>query len=619
MIAHGASDAVPAAPSPPPAPIISLRQGVGVGVYDGLSTLIAARHRFDFLWISSYSVSASLGLPDAGLVDPEIRLRTVRLMRSLVPCPLVVDMDAAADDPVKTFREVRELVSAGAAAVCIEDVVQRKRSSLYDTHPRQLAPLEQHALRICAAAAAFRAEGAPAGVISRTEALVTKDGIDEALSRSEAALRAGADAVFVQSLDASGEEVTRFCEAWERRSAVFLAPTRFGGVTRQHLFTSGASHVIFANQAIRAAHRAVDAVFERMRHVSHCDVDEEISTVKDVADEVGADALLELESRLVGNGKGALMPRYDAASFLRESQQYLERSRDQWSLDHDVDMETFNHLVRVWLQLGEADRHIDDLRRLVAIQHDDGGWGDRRDDLRSRGRTSAFSTQMLLRARRALPSPEFDAAVERGLDFLVERQQPDGRWIDDRWHFLDATSVSVGTLIFAVGEPNVSDRRLAARREALERGMSLVLDHRASDGLWYHKVTASPVEITAHLLQKCVLYRTDEVVIHDAVRGLLELQDPTGSWDADNTDSTCDVVRCLMLVSEHDAGASLESDIDGACERAMAWLLDTASEGSIGVRPGRTPSVLYTCDLIDTALKYLAHEQRRGTLAGFYR
>jgi squalene cyclase len=310
---------------------------------------------------------------------------------------------------------------------------------------------------------------------------------------------------------------------------------------------------------------------------------------------------------------------HDVEGFLEDAQRFVERSRDRWSLDGDVDMETFNHLARVWVQLGTAADHADELRRLAALQHEDGGWGDRRDDPRSRGRTSAFSCQMLLRVRRALADPAIDAAVERGLDFLTDRQQGDGSWTDDRWHVLDATSVSVGTLIFAVREPGVPAGTLATRQASLDRGMRFVLDQRRDDGLWSHKPTSSPVEITAHLLQKCVLHGVPAEVVEQGCRGLLDLQEPDGDWDRANTDSTCDVVRCLMLASEHEDGAGLRDEIDEACDRAMGWLLDVAQDGAVGVRPGRPPSVLYTCDVIDTALKYRAHHQERQALAGFYR
>ena len=49
---------------------------IGVGVYDGLSALVAAKWKFDFLWVSSFSCSAAAGLPDVGIIGVEEILAT---------------------------------------------------------------------------------------------------------------------------------------------------------------------------------------------------------------------------------------------------------------------------------------------------------------------------------------------------------------------------------------------------------------------------------------------------------------------------------------------------------------------------------------------------------------
>ena len=56
---------------------------IGVGVYDGLSALVAAKWKFDFLWVSSFSCSAAAGLPDVGIIGVEEILATVRTVRRL--------------------------------------------------------------------------------------------------------------------------------------------------------------------------------------------------------------------------------------------------------------------------------------------------------------------------------------------------------------------------------------------------------------------------------------------------------------------------------------------------------------------------------------------------------
>jgi phosphoenolpyruvate phosphomutase len=261
---------------------------LGIGVHNGLSARLASKYAFDFVWVGSFEASAVCGLPDVGLLDPAEMLAAVRLVRSATELPVVVDMDAGSDDPVKMYHSVRSLAAAGARAVCIEDNPVVKRSSLYADYTRALVTPAEHARRVAAARLAADAERAECAVIARTEALVAGMGIDEALTRADAYVRAGADAVFVQSVDPSGAEVLRWCREWGGRTAVFVTPTAYARTTRDELTVAGATHVIYANQGIRAAHLAMDRVFSALRVApAAAAVEDAISSVRAIAAEVG--------------------------------------------------------------------------------------------------------------------------------------------------------------------------------------------------------------------------------------------------------------------------------------------------------------------------------------------
>jgi 2-methylisocitrate lyase-like PEP mutase family enzyme len=123
----------------------------------------------------------------------------------------------------------------------------------------------------------------------------------EALRRAGAYVEAGADAVFIQSLDSTGKEVLTFGREWSRRTPLFIAPTRLPQITRTQFFAAGISHTMFANQGLRAAHGAMDRTFRILAQAeSSQPVESEISTVAAVADLVGAQKVVELEAYLAG-------------------------------------------------------------------------------------------------------------------------------------------------------------------------------------------------------------------------------------------------------------------------------------------------------------------------------
>jgi phosphoenolpyruvate phosphomutase len=276
---------------------------VGVGVYDGLSALLAEKWNFDFLWISSFCCSAAVGLPDAGIIGPEDILNVVRCVRRSVNLPIVVDLDSGYGDPVKAFHVVEAMARAGAAALCIEDNPISKRCSLYDGYDRALVSIEEHIARVRAARAGVKAAQSNCRVIARTEALVAGLGVKEALRRATAYADAGADAVFIQSLDATGNEVLSFGREWKRRTPIFIAPTRLPHVTKKEFFAAGISHTMFANQGLRAAHAAVDRTF-RILAEGECSqpVESDISPVATVAALVGAQKVVDLEAMLAQDG-----------------------------------------------------------------------------------------------------------------------------------------------------------------------------------------------------------------------------------------------------------------------------------------------------------------------------
>ncbi|NKQ58218.1 hypothetical protein HFP15_35740 [Amycolatopsis sp. K13G38] len=265
---------------------------VGLGVYDGLSTLVAEKVDIDFLWLSSFCVSASLGRPDSGVLDASEMATLVRTVATTTHFPVVVDMDSGYGDALKVSLATRMIAQSGASAVCIEDNPLVKRSSLYQIDDRALASPEEHEERI---RAARRGLVGGCRLIARTEALVAGLGVGEALDRANRYVDAGAEAVFVQATKPDdGQELLEFARKWARRTPVFIAPTRYPALGAEDYAAVGITHWIFANQAIRAAYRAMDATIrqvEKAKTGPAPQLDDQIASVREIASTLGARAV----------------------------------------------------------------------------------------------------------------------------------------------------------------------------------------------------------------------------------------------------------------------------------------------------------------------------------------
>ena len=313
--------------------------------------------------------------------------------------------------------------------------------------------------------------------------------------------------------------------------------------------------------------------------------------------------------------RSELEKRLDA--FMAGGYAFIDAHPEEWRLDveDNVDLEVTNHVLRVRIQDGTIADHADHVLAMCALQRPDGGWGDRRLDTETQLRSTAFCTQMLLRANRVLDDDTVRATVGRALDYITGHQLADGSWRDGSWHLFDAVSVSVGTLLFAVREPDVTPER----QKALDDGMRFILANRAEDARWYYDPDSSPVTISAHLLQKCATFGADRGLVIESAHALLDLQDEAGHWDQENTDHTCDSTRCLMLVASRVEDPALTERVVHAATRAVQWLVDVSVDGAMPNRPGRMPHVERTCDGLDTALKYRSFLDDATRLIGFWR
>src|ERR1043166_956621 len=120
------------------------------GVYDALSAKIAARAGFEVIFITGYSLSATiLGQPDFGLLTQTEVVSAAGRICSVVETPVIVDADTGYGNAINVIRTVEGLVRAGAAGMFLEDQVWPKRCG--HMKGKQVIPLEEQLKKLRAA------------------------------------------------------------------------------------------------------------------------------------------------------------------------------------------------------------------------------------------------------------------------------------------------------------------------------------------------------------------------------------------------------------------------------------------------------------------------------------
>jgi methylisocitrate lyase len=225
------------------------------GTHNGMAALQAAAAGFEALYLSGAAMSASMGLPDLGIITVDEVCFFIRQVARASGLPVLVDGDTGYGEALNVMHMVRCFEEAGAAAVHIEDqLLPKKCGHLND---KKLADAHDMAAKIAAAARARR----HLYVIARTDAAAS-EGIEGAIARAKLYLAAGADAIFPEALT-SAEMFKAFAQALP--GVPLLANmTEFG---RTPFFTAaefeamGYRMVIWPVSSLRVANRAQEKLY----------------------------------------------------------------------------------------------------------------------------------------------------------------------------------------------------------------------------------------------------------------------------------------------------------------------------------------------------------------------
>ena len=163
------------------------------GAHNGMAALQASAAGFEALYLSGAAMTASMGLPDLGIITVDEVCFFIRQIARASGLPLLVDGDTGYGEALNVMHMVRAFEEAGAGAVHIEDqLLPKKCGHLND---KKLADPHDMAAKIAAAAKARR----HLFIVARTDAAAS-EGIDGAVARARLYLEAGADAIFPEAL-----------------------------------------------------------------------------------------------------------------------------------------------------------------------------------------------------------------------------------------------------------------------------------------------------------------------------------------------------------------------------------------------------------------------------------
>lgn len=264
-----------------------------IEAHSGITGLIAEKtvvrqdgksYQFDAMWISSLCDSTAKGKPDIELVDMTSRFRTIDDIMEVTTKPIIFDGDTGGMTEHFVYT-VKSLERMGVSMVIIEDKCGLKKNSLFGNDVIQTQDtIENFSAKIAAGKKAQKSRDFM--ICARIESLILEQGMDDALTRAFAFVKAGADAIMIHSRKKDPSEIFEFVEKFRADDSVtpiVVVPTSFNSVTEDEFKKRGVNVVIYANQLTRsgfpAMQNAAKMILENHR-AKECDAT--LMSIKDI-------------------------------------------------------------------------------------------------------------------------------------------------------------------------------------------------------------------------------------------------------------------------------------------------------------------------------------------------
>ena len=228
------------------------------GAHDAMAALVAKQAGFSALYLSGAAYTASLGLPDLGVItSAEVAQRARELVRA-TDLPVLVDIDTGFGGVLNVARTAREMWEANVAAVQLEDQQLPKKCG--HLNGKKLVTTEEMVQKI----RAIKKAAPSLVIVARTDARAVES-LESAIERAKAYVEAGADAIFPEALQ-SEEEFRLFSQSI---TVPMLANmTEFGKTpyySAAEFADMGYQMVIYPVTSLRVAAKAYERIFQLIK------------------------------------------------------------------------------------------------------------------------------------------------------------------------------------------------------------------------------------------------------------------------------------------------------------------------------------------------------------------
>lgn len=238
--------------------VIEAHSGISAALVENCSSK-EKPEGFHGIWMSSLTESSSKGYPDSEYLNINSRYNTLIEVLNNTSKPILFDADTGSHQEHFVLT-VKKLELLGVSAVVIEDKKGLKQNSLLGKSTKQeIEDIDVFCEKIKAGKQVQKSNDFM--IFARIESLILDLGLEDALKRANAYVKAGADGILIHSKSKNFDEVLEFLTEYrkvEKDTPIIVVPSTYESMTEEQAFKAGANIVIYANQLLRASVSAME-------------------------------------------------------------------------------------------------------------------------------------------------------------------------------------------------------------------------------------------------------------------------------------------------------------------------------------------------------------------------
>jgi 2,3-dimethylmalate lyase len=235
---------------------------MAAGAYDVISARLVEEAGFPIVYYSGGVSAGALGYPDFGLRTLTEMVMQLEGVCRAVSIPVIADAEAGFGSVLNTVRMVLDYERVGVAGLHIEDQDLPRRCG--HLGGKVLVSAKDHAAKI--RAAVENRTHSDTVIIARIDAIAV-NGLDDAISRAETYLEAGADMLFFEAFE-SVKQMEKVCARFAKKVPLVVNMVE-GGKTpflpAQDLEEMGFRVAIYPVTGVLAAAYQMKKAFKALR------------------------------------------------------------------------------------------------------------------------------------------------------------------------------------------------------------------------------------------------------------------------------------------------------------------------------------------------------------------